>query len=197
MVLGPEYSMSPAWPVLMWTWALGRAGINYFTKWAGSAWHENIKSTSLNEMGRPNPTHLTALLSALRLGQGFEQFKLRWLGGKVRRSVGGLANLDWHNNFWTECNLEGIFPCGCSKWCPYSHNASGSFSDHAPLALSNYRFITFLMILFMASTWPFDWGWASEAKNRLILRQLQNCLKRFESNCLPLSVIIAYGIPNR
>ncbi|KAI5317634.1 hypothetical protein L3X38_037341 [Prunus dulcis] len=77
-----------------------------------------------------------------------------------------------------------------------AHSAFGSFSGQTPLALYSCRFSNFLRILFTVSTWPFDWGLAGEAKNKLTLKRVQNCLKSFESNCLPLSVMIAYGIPN-
>lgn len=78
-----------------------------------------------------------------------------------------------------------------------AHSASGSFFGRAPLALSSCRFIIILIILLMASNWPFDCGWAGEAKNRLILRRMQNCVKCFESNCLSLSMMMAYGMSNR
>ncbi|KAI5325479.1 hypothetical protein L3X38_034553 [Prunus dulcis] len=78
-----------------------------------------------------------------------------------------------------------------------AHSASGSFSGQAPLTLSSCRFSSFFTILFITCTWPFDWRWAGDAKNKLIFRRVQNCLKSSELNCLPLSVMIAYGIPNR
>ncbi|CAL8990850.1 unnamed protein product [Prunus brigantina] len=77
------------------------------------------------------------------------------------------------------------------------HNASGRISGQLPLAAPSFFFSVFLMILLMASTCPLDCGCAGDAKKMLMLNREQRCRKREQSNCLPLSVTIAFGRPNR
>ncbi|CAL2256645.1 unnamed protein product [Prunus armeniaca] len=78
-----------------------------------------------------------------------------------------------------------------------AQSASGSMAGQLPLATPSFFFNVFLMILLMASTCPLDSGCVGDAKKMLLLNREQRYRNREQSNCLPLSVTMAFGRPNR
>ncbi|KAI5323644.1 hypothetical protein L3X38_032716 [Prunus dulcis] len=82
-------------------------------------------------------------------------------------------------------------------WCSRTKEPLGVISASKTLALSSLVFKVFLTILFTASTWLLDGGWAEEAKQRRVLRLEQNCLNLALSNCRLLSMTMAWGMRKR
>ena len=50
---------------------------------------------------------------------------------------------------------------------------------------------------FACSTWPFDWGWATDAKSRRMPCVAQKRAKAPLAKLVPLSVMILCGMPYR
>ncbi|CAL8132455.1 unnamed protein product [Prunus armeniaca] len=78
-----------------------------------------------------------------------------------------------------------------------AHSVSGTMVGQLPLAAPSFFFNVFLMILLIASTCPLDCRCARDAKKMLMLKREQRCQNREQLNCLPLSVTMAFGRPDR
>jgi hypothetical protein len=79
-----------------------------------------------------------------------------------------------------------------------ARTTSGNWSAHLPFLSSRSLFLMALKILSLARSMTLlDCGWYIEAKTGLVPMELQNSLKSWLSNCLPLSTVSSDGTLKR
>ena len=78
----------------------------------------------------------------------------------------------------------------------YAHRTLVNWSTQLPLCSPILVFSPCLIVLLKASTKLLDSVLISVEKALCIPNRSQNCLEFLQSNCVPWSVIIFYGIPN-
>jgi hypothetical protein len=93
---------------------------------------------------------------------------------------------------------KGVNPVAWHSIVFSAHMTSGNWSAHLPFLSSRSLFLMALKILPLArSMTPLDCGWYTEAKTSFVSMELQNSLKSWLSNCLPLSTVSSDGTPKR
>lgn len=111
------------------------------------------------------------------------------LWGEVRSTfIGLMASVLWAME-------NGVFPVVVWLIVRIAHNTCGSSSTHAPFDTSNFFFKIRLMVLLMASTWPFAYVWWEEDKCFLIPNSSHRSLIFLLLNCLLLSDTSEWEIP--
>lgn len=105
-------------------------------------------------------------------------------------------------SIWTtasepKANVKGVSLVEPSGVVWFDHNTSGRSSAHVPFRASTLSFKPRFIILWMLSTWPLAYECAMDELKCLIPRCKKKSLNLALSNCLPLSVTIVIGIPNK
>ena len=78
----------------------------------------------------------------------------------------------------------------------YNHKTPGSLLAHLPFACSSHFLSVLTTVLFIVSTWPFNWGCLGVAKVSFMFHSAHKSWNAKLMNCGPLSVTISFETPN-